>query len=117
MTVDIYMGLFIISLLAFVTMVLLYLKQKEKLELQRDDNSDANERIKNLELQQAVLQTRYDEELKSSSQKLSVLQGAKDELSNEFKTLANKIFEDKAKQFSSSSKEQLELMLKPFVSR
>ncbi len=114
MTIDIYMGLFIISLLAFVTMVLLYLKQKEKLELQRDDNSDANERIKNLELQQAVLQTRYDEELKSSSQKLSVLQGAKDELSNEFKTLANKIFEDKAKQFSSSSKEQLELMLKPF---
>jgi len=114
MTVDIYMGLFIISLLAFITMLLLYIKQQEKLELQRDDNSDANERIKNLELQHAVLQTRYDEELKSSSQKLSVLQGAKDELSNEFKTLANKIFEDKAKQFSSSSKEQLELMLKPF---
>lgn len=114
MTFDIYMVLFILTFIFFLGVLTLYLKQKSALKLLRDDNSDANECIKNLELQYAVLQTRYEEEIKASSQKLSVLQGAKDELSNEFKTLANKIFEDKSKQFSSTSKEQLEMMLKPF---
>ncbi|MBL1242873.1 MAG: DNA recombination protein RmuC [Sulfurimonas sp.] len=95
-------------------MVYINLKQKTKVELLEDDNRDSIERIKNLELQYAVLQTRYEGEIKASSQKLDVLQGAKDELSNEFKTLANKIFEDKSKQFSSTSKNQLELLLKPF---
>jgi DNA recombination protein RmuC len=65
-------------------------------------------------LQYAVLNTRYEEEIKSSSEKLTVLQNAKNELSREFKNLANQIFEDKSKQFSSSNKEQLELLLKPF---
>ncbi len=114
MTFDIYMGLFILSFMLFIGMVYIYLKQKTKVELLEDDNRDSIERIKNLELQYAVLQTRYESEIKASSAKLDVLQGAKDELSNEFKTLANKIFEDKYKQFSTSSKEQLELLLKPF---
>ncbi|MDF1876787.1 DNA recombination protein RmuC [Sulfurimonas sp. SAG-AH-194-L11] len=95
-------------------MVFIYLKQKSKLELVEYETQEAYERINNLELQYAVLQTRYEEEIKASSQKLKLLQGAKDELSNEFKTLASKIFDDKSKQFSRSSKEQLELMLKPF---
>ncbi|PHQ55857.1 MAG: DNA recombination protein RmuC [Sulfurimonas sp.] len=114
MTFDIYFGLCIFSSILFIGMVLIYFKQKTKVELLEDDNRDSIERIKNLELQYAVLQTRYEGEIKASSQKLDVLQGAKDELSNEFKTLANKIFEDKSKQFSTSSKEQLELLLKPF---
>jgi len=114
MTFDISMGLFILSFMLFIGMVYINLKQKTKVELLEDDNRDSIERIKNLELQYAVLQTRYEGEIKASSQKLDVLQGAKDELSNEFKTLANKIFEDKSKQFSSTSKNQLELLLKPF---
>ncbi len=114
MVVNVYMVLFIISSFFFLVVSFFYYKQKKVLELLKDDNSDANERFKNLELQYAVLQTRYDEEIKTSSQKLALLQGAKDELSNEFKALANKIFEDKTKQFSTTSKEQLEMMLKPF---
>ncbi|MDQ7044173.1 MAG: DNA recombination protein RmuC [Sulfurimonas sp.] len=114
MTFDIYLGLFVFSFLLFLFMIYIYFQLKTKYELLEDDNRDANERIKNLELQYAVLQTRYEEEKKTSLQKLSLLQGAKDELSNEFKTLANKIFEDKSKQFSTRSKEQLELMLQPF---
>ena len=74
--------------------------------LQKEQNS--------LELGYAVLNTRYEEEIKSSSEKLVVLQNAKDELSREFKLLANKIFEDKSVQFSNANKEQLELLLKPF---
>ncbi|MDQ7068506.1 MAG: hypothetical protein Q9M40_11305 [Sulfurimonas sp.] len=114
MTFDIYLGLSILSFSLFLFMIYIYFQLKTKYELLEDDNRDASERIKNLELQYAVLQTRYEEEKKTSSQKLSLLQGAKDELSNEFKTLANKIFEDKSKQFSTRSKEQLELMLQPF---
>ncbi|RUM64301.1 MAG: DNA recombination protein RmuC [Sulfurimonas sp.] len=108
------MLLFILSFTLLIILVLIYFKQKTQIELLEDDNSDSIEQVKNLELQYAVLQTRYEGEVQASSQKLKVLQGAKDELSNEFKTLANKIFEDKAKQFSSTSKEQLELLLKPF---
>jgi len=114
MTFDMFMLLFILSFTLLIILVLIYFKQKTQIELLEDDNSDSIEQVKNLELQYAVLQTRYEGEVQASSQKLKVLQGAKDELSNEFKTLANKIFEDKAKQFSSTSKEQLELLLKPF---
>jgi DNA recombination protein RmuC len=73
-----------------------------------------NNNLKELELSYAVLQTKYEEEIKASKEKLSVLQSAKDELSNEFKVLANKIFEDKTKSFDSAHQKQFEMMLKPF---
>jgi len=128
MTSELYLILLIVSTLLFLISLFLYIKehsfrvkleyefvkQTEVFELFKDDNNEANERNKNLELQYAILKTRYEEELKASSEKLQVLKNAKDELSNEFKLLANKIFEDKSKQFSTSNKEQLELMLKPF---
>jgi len=68
----------------------------------------------NLALNLAVLSTRYEEEIKSSNEKLAVLQNAKDELGKEFKILANQIFEDKSKQFSHVQKEQFDILLKPF---
>lgn len=57
---------------------------------------------------------KYEAEIKASNEKLNILKSAKEDLSKEFKNLANQIFEDKSKQFSSSNKEQLELLLKPF---
>ena len=97
---NIYMILFIVSFLIIMVLVYLYLKMKNK-------NNE-------LQLKFAVLNTRYEEEIKSSSEKLKVLQDAKDELSKEFKLLANQIFEDKSKQFSHTQKEQFEILLKPF---
>ena len=97
---DIY--IILVGVLAIVLIVLLYLLLKQ--------NTD----LKNVEIQLAVLQTKYDEELKNSAQKLQTLHDAKETLSLEFKNLANKIFEDKSKQFTSTSKEQFELLLKPF---
>ncbi|MDF1874970.1 DNA recombination protein RmuC [Sulfurimonas sp. SAG-AH-194-I05] len=75
---------------------------------------DIMESKNKLELRFAVLNTRYEEELRASSEKLDILQNAKDELSKEFKLLANQIFEDKSKQFSHVQKEQFEILLKPF---
>lgn len=84
------------------------------LELLKAENAELQERCQNLELQYAVLQTKHEEQSSSSAQKLEVLQDAKEDLNREFKLLANKIFEDKAEQFTYRSQEQLSLMLKPF---
>ena len=128
MTPELYMLLLIITSFLLMGILFLYSTQKRKfntleevlkktekdLSLTKEDNLEANERNKNLELQYAVLSTRYEELIKTSEEKLQLLQSAKDELSKEFKLLANQIFEDKSKQFSSSSSEQLSLLLQPF---
>lgn len=121
MQVNLYMILFIVTFLSIIFMTILYMKLKEKLfeveniKSELEEKNDVTEQEKNeLQLKFAVLNTRYEEEIKSSNEKLSVLQDAKDELSKEFKLLANQIFEDKSKQFSHTQKEQFEILLKPF---
>ena len=118
---DLYLSVLIVSFVILMILFFSYLKQREFLKALELKNSelvgsyDELLQSKNdLEIEYAVLHTRYEEEIKSSNEKLQTLKDAKDELSQEFKLLANKIFEDKAKQFSSSNKEQLELLLKPF---
>ena len=118
---DIYLVALVISFIVLLILLFVYLKQKElskalgieKEELLQNNTLLLQEK-NDLQLQYAVLNSRYKEEIKSSNEKLQTLKDAKDELSSEFKLLANKIFEDKSKQFSSSNKEQLELLLKPF---
>ena len=118
---DIFLVALVISFVLLLILLFLYLKQREvskALDVEKEEliqNSNILLQEKNdLQLQYAVLNTRYEEEIKSSDEKLQTLKDAKEELSREFKVLANQIFEDKSKQFSSSNKEQLELLLKPF---
>lgn len=115
------MLLFIVTFFVLIVLVVFYLKLKETLLLNQTQYNDIvkknltlEEYNKELELQLAVLNTRYEEEIKSSNEKLAVLQNAKDELGKEFKILANQIFEDKSKQFSHVQKEQFDILLKPF---
>ncbi len=103
-------GLGVVVLVLFYS----YLKVKDMYKNALIENKDLESLYSDLELKHAVLNTRYEDEIKSSSEKLKVLQDAKDELSKEFKILANQIFEDKSRQFSHSQKEQLEMFLKPF---
>lgn len=117
MPFDIFMLLSIVTSILFLGTLFLYLKQKDnagRLYEELQNAKELEEYKNNLELKYAILNTRYEEEIKASDEKLRVLQDAKDELSKEFNLLANKIFEDKAKQFSESNKDQLELLLKPF---
>jgi DNA recombination protein RmuC len=117
-------ALLVLTMMFFFTtliMTLLYMNERRgryaistALQELQCDYAVLKEDMGDLELKHAVLNTRYEDELIASNEKLSVLQNAKDELSLEFKNLANKIFEDKSKQFSSSNKEQLELLLRPF---
>lgn len=118
---DLYLILFIASLLATLFLLYLLLNKKEALSKVLDEyeeldikHSELQNEKSELEVKHAVLNARYEEEIKSSNEKLSMLQGAKDELSKEFKILANQIFEDKSKQFNSTHKEQFEMLLKPF---
>jgi len=121
MEMDIYLSLAIVIFLLFLALLIIYLKESQKLKEARvrseellEELSALKEQKRELELRHAVLNTRYEDEIKASQEKLETLQNAKDELSKEFSNLSNKIFDEKSKQFSVASKEQLELLLKPF---
>jgi len=128
MNENIYFAVIAFLVLSFLIVLFFYFKEKnmnqslhvklEELQNSYFTISNSYEQLKEdynaLEIEYAVLNARYTDEMKASSEKLEVLKNAKDELSQEFKILANKIFEDKSKQFSTSNKEQLELLLKPF---
>ncbi|WP_294964757.1 DNA recombination protein RmuC [Sulfurimonas sp.] len=97
---DIYLILLIASIVIILVLLYLYL-----ITLGYKNN---------LRLKYAVLSSRYEEEIKSSKEKLEIMQNAKEELSKEFKLLANQIFEDKSKKFNNTHKEQFEILLRPF---
>jgi len=59
------------------------------------------------------LETRLEEERKSSIEKLELLDEAKAKLGNEFKVLANQIFEEKGKALNEQSRNSLDAVLKP----
>ena len=52
-------------------------------------------------------------EQKQSAEKLALLEGAKEELSNQFKALANEILEDKSKRFTEQNQANLGQLLTP----
>ena len=62
----------------------------------------------------AQLQTRAGERENHYEAQLKLLNENRESLKKEFELLANRIFEDKGKSFTSTSRESLEAMLKPF---
>jgi len=128
MEVNIYMIVAVAMSVLFLIILFLYLKKKdensyflkhlqeleEKIVFAEKQNDLLEDTNNSLSIQNAVLKSKYEQEIAASQQKLQLLQNAKEELSREFKNLSNQIFEDKSKQFSLLNKEQLELLLKPF---
>jgi len=104
----------VVGCLVILFLFYLYLKVKSGYKNEVLKHEESKSSYIDLQMEYAILKTKYEEEMKSSKEKLQVLQNAKDELSKEFKVLANQIFEDKSKQFNNSQKEQLEILLKPF---
>ncbi|OIP58288.1 MAG: DNA polymerase V [Helicobacteraceae bacterium CG2_30_36_10] len=118
---ELYFGLLVGSFIVILVLLVLFLKHKElhlRGALQNEElntrHMQAEREKQELQLKYAILNTRYEEEIKASSAKLTVLQDAKEELSKQFSLLANQIFEDKSKQFNHTQKEQFEMLLKPF---
>jgi len=128
MEINIYIIVVVAMSVLFLIILFLYLKKKdensyflkhlqeleEKIVFAEKQNDLLEDTNNSLSIQNAVLQSKYEQEMAASQQKLQLLQNAKEELSREFKNLSNQIFEDKSKQFSLLNKEQLELLLKPF---
>jgi DNA recombination protein RmuC len=61
----------------------------------------------------AGLKERYDAELRSAAEKLQLLTEAREVLSNQFKALANEIFEEKSKRFTDQNQTNLGQLLDP----
>ena len=72
-----------------------------------------NAELSDLKSENSVLDTRLFEEKKAAVEKLALLEDAKEKLGNEFKVLANQIFEEKGKAFSQHSRSSLDEVLKP----
>ncbi len=67
-----------------------------------------------LERSYARLHTRLTEREEQYKQQLALLNDNRDALKKEFELLANRIFEDKGRHFTATSRESLETLLKPF---
>jgi DNA recombination protein RmuC len=107
------------SIIVFLTYISLKLKDKlilsqEYIQELKTNNTQLSQELQKLQIRHSVLNTQYENEIRFSNEKITLLQDAKNELSKEFKVLSNQIFENRAKQFSHMQQEQLEMLLKPF---
>ena len=97
---DLYLALLLICGVIIVVLLYLYIST---LQAKND-----------LRMRYAILNNKYDENIKSHYEKIEMLQSAKEELSKEFRLLANEIFETKSKSFNHTHKEHFEMLLRPF---
>ena len=86
----------------------------EELDTLRNEFNQLQQRLNNREQEVIALQTEHREREDRHEEQLKLLTETRDNLKKEFEHLANKIFEDKGKSFTSTSKASLEAMLKPF---
>jgi len=63
------------------------------------------------------LQTRLEGEQRHAQEKIQLLSEAREELTNQFKTLSQEILEDKTKRFTETNKTNIEALLKPVRER
>jgi len=93
------------------------LQREEKLaELAalKTEHSELGQRLTRVLEDHAHLQAQQAEREEKHKDQLALLNETRDNLKKEFENLANKIFEDKGKSFTTTSQASLEAMLKPF---
>lgn len=82
------------------------------LALHEEANTQAEIIVQHRE-QITQLQTVLDQERKQTQEKLDLLNNSRDQMTLEFKAIANDILEDKSKRFAASNKESINEILKP----
>jgi DNA recombination protein RmuC len=75
--------------------------------------SGSRRQVEDLRAAEASATTALEQERVSSNEKLTALLGARDELSNQFKALANEILEEKTKKFTEVNQLSMEQLLGP----
>jgi DNA recombination protein RmuC len=76
--------------------------------------ADVTRKYHALQNQYTRLETEHRERQDRHAEQVQLLNDARDNLKREFENLANRIFEDKGRSFTSTSRESLEALLKPF---
>lgn len=85
-------------------------KEKNQLAIEKEVlSSQSNELHANI----ATLTAQLDAQQVQSIEKIALLNDAKDQLSNQFKVLANSIFEEKSRQFNEQNQSSLDNILSP----
>ena len=79
-----------------------------------EEMSEITKRYNALQNQHTRLETEHRERQDRHAEQVQLLNETRDNLKREFENLANKIFEDKGKSFTTTSRESLESLLKPF---
>jgi DNA recombination protein RmuC len=79
-----------------------------------EEVSGITKRYNALQNQHTRLETEHRERQDRHAEQVQLLNETRDNLKREFENLANKIFEDKGKSFTTTSRESLESLLKPF---
>lgn len=82
-------------------------KLEEEIKVLRRDNNQ-------LTADRSELQTRLEEQGEQTQQKLQLLEDSKIQLKEQFKNLAQEIFEEKSTKFTEVNKEKLENLINPF---
>jgi len=86
----------------------------EQLQRLQDEAEQQKRRYQDLRSEHVRLHTQQEEREAQHLDQLALLKEARDNLKQEFELLANRIFEDKGKHFTATSKDSLEALLKPF---
>jgi len=76
--------------------------------------SEVTHKFNKLQNAHTRLETEHRERQDRHAEQVLLLNEARDNLKREFENLANRIFEDKGKSFTTTSRESLEALLKPF---
>jgi len=88
-------------------------ESKHNLALKETHIDTLNISLSDCKLECIKLATQLAEERKASVEKLALLDESKEKLANEFKLLANQIFEEKGKAFSEQNRNSMDEVLKP----
>jgi DNA recombination protein RmuC len=86
-------------------------------QTEKSQRTQAETKVGELTTALAEITTRLDAERSQAEEKLALLQAAKEELSNQFKTLANDILEEKAKRFTEQNQTNIGQLLDPLKER
>lgn len=89
----------------------------DELGVAKTSLSQAEAQVNELTDQLTQLRTQAEAEQKNSAEKLELLQQAKASLSDQFKTLANDILEEKSKRFAEQNREGVSLLLEPLKTK
>lgn len=89
----------------------------ERLPLVEGRLLEAEQQLAQFNAQIATLNTQLAQERSQNAEKIALLQGAREELTHQFKNLANDILEEKSKRFSEQNQQSLGQLLEPLKNR